>query len=275
MNNLIQESLDKLKAQNIQYPELDLRILLNHCSFDNEEIFLSNFNAKKININNFKKLLLKRLNKEPISKIIKNKYFWKHNFYVNNNVLDPRPETEIIIEETIQNITKEKKINILDIGTGSGCLAISLAKEFKNSKILAIDISDDALKIANKNIKKYNCQKQIKVKNTTFEKINDKFDLIISNPPYLSLDEYERLSFEVKNFDPKIALLGGNDGLDFYRNFSLNIEKLMKNSSLFICEIGYKQYEPCKKIFNKSNLILKKVTKDLQKIERTLTFLKI
>ena len=145
MNNLIKESLTKLKQKNISNPELDLRILLKHASKKNNEIILSNLNVDNIDIIKFKSYLKKRINRQPIAKIIKNKPFWKNDFYVNNFVLDPRPETELIIEESL-NIYKNKilNFNILDIGTGSGCIAISLAKEFKNASITCLLYTSDA-----------------------------------------------------------------------------------------------------------------------------------
>ena len=157
MNNLIKESLIKLKQVDIENPELDLRILLKHASKKNNEIILSNLNLDNIDIVKFKSYLQKRINRQPIAKIIENKPFWKNNFYVNNFVLDPRPETELIIEEVL-NIYRNKnlKLKILDIGTGSGCIAISLAKEFKYASITAIDISQEALKVATKNLKIHN-----------------------------------------------------------------------------------------------------------------------
>ena len=181
MNNLIKESLIKLKQKNITSPELDLRILLKHASKKNDEIILSNLNVDNIDIVKFKSYLQKRINRQPIAKIIKNKPFWKNDFYVNNFVLDPRPETELIIEEAL-NIYRNKnlKLKILDIGTGSGCIAISLAKEFKNASITAIDISKEALEVAEKNIKIHNCNNQIQLKMIDFKNINSKFDLIVT-----------------------------------------------------------------------------------------------
>ncbi len=175
MNNLIKASLIKLKKKNINNPELDLKILLQFSSKKNKEILLSNLNIQDINVIKFKNLLNKRLKRQPIAKIVKNKFFWKSRFYVNKFVLDPRPETEYIIEEIINNYkNKNEKLQILDIGTGSGCIAISLAKEFKNATITAIDISKEALLVARKNIKLHNCISQIKTKEIDFRKIKKK-----------------------------------------------------------------------------------------------------
>ena len=276
MNNLIKESLIKLKQKNITSPELDLRILLKHASKKNDEIILSNLNVDNIDIVKFKSYLQKRINRQPIAKIIKNKPFWKNDFYVNNFVLDPRPETELIIEEAL-SIYKNKnlKLKILDIGTGSGCIAISLAKEFKNAFITAIDISKEALEVAEKNLKIHNCNNNVLLKMVDFKNINTKFDLIVSNPPYLTNNQFHNADPEVKNFEPKLALIGGDDGLKFYREYSNNLQNLMHKYSNFICEIGINQREDCEEIFKNSGLYINKIVKDLQGIERILSFSKI
>ncbi len=276
MNDFINSTLLKLKENKILNPILDLKILLREASYIKQEIILSNLKIDNINIDYFNKLIQKRLNREPVSKIINRKYFWKNEFFVNSNVLDPRPESELIIEEVLNNIkNKNKKFNILDIGTGCGSLAISLAKELQNSKITAIDISKKAIEVAEKNLKIHAVEKQINLLHTGLENIYEKYDIIISNPPYIKEEDYKKLQREIKNFEPKIALVGGVDGLKFYKIFAKKIQQIMKNNSIFICEIGYNQLDDCKKIFRNSNLTLKKVSKDIQKIDRTLTFLKI
>ncbi len=276
MNNLIEESIKKLKQKNINNAELDIRILLKYASKKNNEMILSNLNLDNIDIVKFKSYLQKRINRQPVAKIINNKSFWKNDFYVNNYVLDPRPETELIIEEVL-NIYKNKniKLKILDIGTGSGCIAISLAKEFKNASITAIDISKEALEVAKKNLKIHNCSNQIELKKIDFKNINSKFDLIVSNPPYLTNDQFKNTDPEVKNFEPKLALVGGDDGLQFYREYSNNIKYLMNNSAYFVCEIGINQRKDCEQIFQNSGLCLNKIINDLQGIERILSFSKI
>ena len=276
MNNLIKESLAKLKKKNIDNPELDLRILLKYASKKNNEIILNNLNLDNIDITKFKIYLKKRINRQPIAKIINNKSFWKYDFYVNNFVLDPRPETELIIEEVL-NIYKNKnlKLKILDIGTGSGCIAISLAKEFKNASITAIDVSQEALEVAAKNSKIHNCGNQIQLKLIDFKNINSKFDLIVSNPPYLTNDQFNDTDPEVKNFEPKLALVGGNDGLKFYREYSNTLQNLMNKKAYFVCEIGINQRQDCEEIFQNSGLHLSNIIRDLQGIERIISFLKI
>jgi len=276
MNDFVISSLEKLKEKNIPNPEIDLRILLNYSKYCKNEIILSNFDLGQININLFNKLLKRRLSKEPISKIINKKNFWKDEFYVNKFVLDPRPETEGIIEESIKLIkNKNSTIKILDIGTGSGAIAISLAREFINANIMAIDISKEAINVANININNKKLNNQIQLKHTIFDRINEKFDLIVSNPPYLTKKELENTSLEIKNYEPLIALDGGEDGLDFYRYFSRKIIKLMNINSYLILEIGERQFRDCIDIFSLSKLNFHKKTQDLQKKDRILTYSKL
>ena len=253
MNDFIISALDKLKEKKIPNPEIDLRVLLNYSKYSKNEIILSNFDITQINVDLFNKILNKRLANEPISKIINKKNFWKDEFYVNKFVLDPRPETEGIVEESLKLIkNKQSNIKILDIGTGTGALAISLAREFINANIMAIDISEEAIKVANVNINNKKLNNQILLEQGTIDNIHDKFDLIVSNPPYLTKKELENTSQEIKNYEPYLALDGGEDGLDFYREFSRKIHKLMNIKSYLILEIGEKQFNDCKEIFSVS-----------------------
>ena len=276
MSDFIKKSIIELKNKKIPNPYLDLRIILNYSSKSKKEIFLSNFIKNDINLNKFNSLLKRRLKFEPISKIINNKNFWKYNFYVNNKVIDPRPETEIIIEQALKIIKNKKlNLNILDIGTGSGCLSVCLAKEFINSKIISIDSSKEAIKVAKKNFKKYKCEKQISSRICSIESIFEKFDLIVSNPPYLSLNEYKNTMLDIKKYEPKLAFLGGNDGLFFYRKFAYFLPNIMKKNSFLIIEIGENQAVQCLKIFEKTGLKFVKKVKDLQKKDRILIFSKL
>ncbi len=275
MSKLIEISLNKLKEKKIKNAELDLRIILTHSSFSKKQIFLNNFDIKDINLKLFTKNLNRRLNNEPISKIINKKYFWKNQFYVNKNVLDPRPETELIIEESLNLFKNSKKLKILDIGVGSGCLSVSLSQEFKNAEIIGIDVSKEVIKVAKKNILLNKCEEKIKLKYQELSDIDEKFNLIVSNPPYLSKFEFDNCEVDVKKYEPKLALIGGEDGLEFYRKFAKYVPKVMNKGSFFICEIGANQLKPCIDIFANSNLKLIKIRKDLQNIDRTLIFTNI
>ena len=276
MSDFIVSSLDKLKAKKIPNAEIDLRVLLNYSKYSKNEIILSNFDLDQINIDLFNKVLNRRLANEPISKIINKKNFWKDEFYVNEFVLDPRPETEGIVEESIKLIkNKNSNIKILDIGTGSGALAISLAREFINAKIMAIDISEEAIKVAHLNINNKKLNNQIQLRKTTLDNINEKFDLIVSNPPYLTKKEIKNISYEIKNYEPLIALDGGDDGLNFYREFSKKINKIMNVNSYLLVEIGEEQLKDCIDIFSLSGLNFHKKAQDLQKKDRILIYSKL
>lgn len=276
MNDFIIKSLEKLKKKKIPNAEIDLRVLLNYSKYSKNDIILSNFDLNQININLFNKVLNRRLAYEPVSKIINKKNFWKDEFYVNKFVLDPRPESEGIIEESLKLIkNKQSNIKILDIGTGSGALAISLAREFINADIMAIDISEEAIKVANVNINNKKLYNRIQLKQTTFDNINEKFDLIVSNPPYLTKRELDNISYEIKNYEPFIALDGGEDGLNFYRYFSRKINKIMNLKSYLILEIGEEQLGDCKDIFSLSKLNFHKKAQDLQKKDRILIYSKL
>ena len=276
MNDLINSSLEKLKEKNIPNAEIDLRVLLNYSKCTKNEIILSNFDLDQININLFNKVLNRRLSNEPISKIINKKNFWKDEFFVNEYVLDPRPETEGIIEESTKIIkNKHSSIKILDIGTGSGAIAISLAREFINANIMAIDISEEAINVANLNVNNKKLNNQIQLKKITLDNINEKFDLIVSNPPYLTKKELENTSYEIKNYEPLIALDGGDDGLNFYRDFSKKINKIMNVNSYLLIEIGAGQSRDCMDIFSISKLNFHKKAQDLQKKDRILIYSKL
>ena len=276
MNDFIISSLEKLKKKKIPNAEIDLRVLLNYSKYSKNEIILSNLDLDQININLFNKVLNRRLANEPISKIINKKNFWKDEFYVNEFVLDPRPETEGILEESLKLIkNKHSSIKILDIGTGSGAIAISLAREYINAKIMAIDISEEAIRVANVNINNKKLNNQIQLKHATIDNINEKFDLIVSNPPYLTKKELENTSYEIKNYEPLIALDGGEDGLNFYRDFSKKINKIMNVNSYLLLEIGEGQLKDCIDIFSLSKLNFHKKAQDLQKKDRILIYSKL
>ena len=276
MNNFIKDHLNLIKKYNIPNPELELRTLLNNCLLNNEVVFLNNFNINKINIQKFKSAFQRRLNYEPLSKIFNKKEFWSLNFYVNQCVLDPRPESEFLIQVIKKYFNNLKSnIKICDLGTGSGCLAITLAKIYNKSKITATDISKEALEIANKNAEKHYVTKQIKFINCDWFSNNERFDFVLSNPPYLSYNEYERCEINVKNFEPKIALVGGLDGLESYRQISNIVHSILNNNSFLFIEIGKSQTANVKNIFVKKNLKLIEIVKDYQQIDRVLVLKKI
>ena len=263
MNNLISSSISALKEKKIPNPELDIRILLKHSSHNDKDIILSNMNIDDIDINFFKSLLLKRLNNEPISKIVNKKYFWKDEFFVNFDVLDPRPETELIIEEALNNVNRNKKLDILDIGTGSGCLAISLAKEFPNAKIIAIDISRKALNVAKYNAKLHQLENRIKFYKSSVDNFfKGNYDLIISNPPYVNQFYLKYLEKDVIGFEPNLALKGGIDGFTILKRVIKKSSRLLKIGGKLILEIGFDQKLKVSELLKKEKYFVNKIVKD-------------
>ena len=267
MNNFLDSHLKKL-SNHFDYPELELRVLLNKSSIIDKEIFFSNFEIKQIYIQIFKESFVRRLKNEPISKIFNSKEFWKYNFFVNKFVLDPRPETELIIEKVLNYFPdKNKKLKILDLCTGSGCIAISLAKEYLNSKITATDISSKALKVAKINSKKLNCNNIKFIKCDLLDKIS-KYDIIVSNPPYLSKFDYKKVSDEIKLFEPKIALFAKRNGYEFYNRLAILLPIIVSKKSMIFIEIGHSQAKKCREIFESSKLECLEIVKDYQNLDR-------
>ena len=225
------------------------------------------FDKKQITKKEYKKLkkvAKKRVSGMPLSKILKEAYFYKECFYVNTNVLTPRKETELLVEEIIKDY-KDKKVNILDIGTGSGCIAILLKKHL-NANVTALDISKKALKVAKKNAK--NLKETITfIKSNLFEKVNETFDVIVSNPPYIKSEEINSLQEEVKNYDPHLALDGGITGYNIYKQIiKCAPQKLKENGKLYL-ELGIGQSATVKKMLEKKFKDIK-IIKDYNNIDR-------
>jgi release factor glutamine methyltransferase len=269
----------KLQKQNISSYKIDSEILLRKALNASKEFIIFNPDnlLTSLQKTEFLDLVKRRENFEPISHIINNREFYGFNFYVNNDVLDPRPDSEILIE-LVQELysNKNQNIEILEVGTGSGCLIITLSKIYKNSINVALDISKNALKVANKNSLNNQATKQIEfIESNLFcalENKNKKFNLVISNPPYIPSKEINNLQNEVKNFEPILALDGGEDGLDFYRKIAKDSKNYLLKDSYIILEIGFDQKKEIVEIFEKENFQFVKSKKDLANIERSLAF---
>ena len=267
MNNFLNLHLKEL-SNHFDYPELELRVLLNRTSIIDKEIFFSNFNIEQIDLQIFKESFDRRLKKEPISKIFNSKEFWKYNFFVNEFVLDPRPETELIIEKVLNYFpNKNKKLKILDLCTGSGCIGISLAKEYINAKVTATDISSKALKVAKINSQKIRCNNIEFIQCDLLNKIS-KYDIVVSNPPYLSNFDYENISDEIKLFEPKIALFANRNGYEFYNRLASLLPNIISQKSVIFIEIGHSQAKKCIEIFESSKLKCIEIYKDYQNLDR-------
>ena len=237
---LINEGSYKLKQSDIISHQLDSEILLSKVLNKTRENLLINLeqNIDGKNVKKFEKLILRRSLDEPIAYILKKKEFWSKTFVINNDTLIPRPETELMVEKLVC-IYKKKKINILDIGTGSGCILISLLSELKQSNCIGIDISKKTIKIAIKNSKKINQKNNIKFLNRSLSNFHHKkFDLIVSNPPYIRTRDIKNLDNSIKYYEPKIALDGGNDGLDVIKKVIYKSKDILKVNGLLALEIG-------------------------------------
>ena len=257
----------KLKENKIPSFILDSEILLSKSLKKTREEILTNLD-QKINKNEilvFNNYLLRRLKNEPIAYILEEKEFWSKNFYVNKSTLIPRPETELLVDKLLK-IFNGKKITILDIGTGSGCIILSLLGELKNSTGVGVDISSNAIEVAKKNASKQKLLKRIKLWRKSFEKIfNYKFDLIVSNPPYIEKKEFINLSYDIKKYEPKIALDGGNDGLDLNKKVIYKSKNILKIKAMLALEIGNEQFRKVSKILVKNNFRIKNIVKDYKK----------
>ena len=252
LHNTIKKASLLLKNNNIDSHELDAQILLSDILGVNREFLITNdkLNISKKNVQRYKQAIKRRINNEPVAYIIGKKEFWSENFLVNYGTLIPRPETELMIYK-ILNFFKNKKVNILDIGTGSGCVLLSILKELKFSRGIGIDISSKAIKTAKKNSKILNLLNRSKFKIFGISEFNQgKYDLIVSNPPYIPKREIKKLSKDIINYEPILALDGGKDGLDLIKKVIYKSKYLLKKNGLFALEIGNNQYKKVTYLLN-------------------------
>lgn len=213
-------------------------------------------------------------NGEPVSKIIGKRSFWKDEFIISKDVLDPRQDSETIIEAILENIDIDKSIRVLDIGTGSGCLIISVLREYKNAVGVAVDISEEALNIAITNANNIlGNTGRISFDKSDFAKdITDTFDVIISNPPYIKSSDIKYLDDAVRLYDPILALDGGESGIAAYEAIAVGSKRLLSKDGLIFLEIGHTQKDDVCKIFAFFGYMLKAVYKDIQNIDRVVVF---
>ena len=267
-----------LKKSKIKNPNLDTELILSKViNKKREEILLNTNNKLKIkDIIKFKNYLLRRHQKEPIAYILGYKYFWKHKFLTNKSVLIPRPDTELVVEETLKYLANDKSKKILDVGTGSGCIIISLIKERPKCSATAIDISIKAINVAKTNAKLHQLENKINFINIDIDKYkSSNYDLIISNPPYINSIELNRLDNDIKFHEPKLALSGGFDGLRELKKVIFKSKKLLKINGKLILEIGYKQKNQCVRILNDNKFYINKISKDLSGKDRCIVSTKL
>ena len=258
-----------LKENNFETYSLDVEVLLmNVTGFSKTQLYLNtDYTLKTEEYEKFKKFFNRRLKNEPIAYIIEKCEFMGMNFLLNNHTLIPRPDTEILVEKAIEIINKNNFNNALDIGTGSGAIAISLAK-YCNINVTALDINDKVVEMAKKNAN-INKVKNIEfIQSDIFEKIKNKYDIIVSNPPYIKTQDIKTLEKNVKNYEPILALDGGKSGLIFYEKITNNAIKYLNKNGYLIFEIGYDQAEDVKNIMENNNFYNITVLKDLSGLDR-------
>ena len=228
-----------LKNRNITSHKIDAEIILSHVLKTSREKLLINEQAiSYINLKRFKKIISRRSKKEPIAYIFNKKEFRSKDFYVVKNSLIPRPETELLIDPIIKKF-KGKSIYFLDMGVGTGCIMLSILSELNNSRGLGIDICNKAISVAKINLETMKLNKRASLKCRSIDTIyNKKFDLIVSNPPYIVKREINQLSEDIKKFEPQKALDGGHDGLDVIRKVIYKSKNILKLNGILALEIG-------------------------------------
>lgn len=275
---ILNNGINSLKISNIINPELDSELLLSKALNKKREKILTNL-KKEVNkkqLDKFNLYLSRRKKKEPIAYILGFKYFWKYKFFINKSVLVPRPETEQIVEETLNYLSDNESKKILDIGTGSGCIIVSVLKERSKCKAIAIDISSKALKVAKTNAKIHHLENKIKFINIDIDKFNyNKYDLILSNPPYISNIDLIRLDGDIRIYEPRESLSGGLDGYEEITKVIEKSSKLLKNNGKLIVEIGDTQKNNVLKLLKNNGFYINKTGKDLSGRDRCIVSTKI
>lgn len=263
-------------------PKLDTEILLQKALGDVDRLYIQLNLDKKLSdeeLKCFNEMINDRLNGRPIAYIVKNREFMALDFYVEEGVLIPRPDTEPLVEEVIELSKGMKDVNIVDIGTGSGAISVSLAKYIKNSYVYSLDISDKALSIGKKNAVNNEVDDKIEfIKSDVFTGIKDrnlKLDIIVSNPPYIKKEDMKTLHTQVKDYEPYIALEGGEDGLDFYRTITEESLKYLKSNGILAFEVGHDQANDVCTIMENHGYKKIYTKKDLQGIDRVVIGFKL
>lgn len=277
---LYQELVDTLIKADVCSPRLEARLLIAHVCNLNPNDVTSHVSLTDVQKQHLEMLVQQRLEHKPLDKILGHKEFYKYDFLVTESVLSPRPDTEILLEAVIDIIRTYRLSSVLDLGTGSGCILLSLLKEITSLQGIGVDKSDQALNIAYQNAKILQVDTRCNLLQADWfypsftDKIKQRFDMIVSNPPYIPTADIDTLETEVKNFDPILALDGGYDGLDSYRKIAEISPLLLTTNGYVALEIGINQADDVNSIFTGNGFNLLKIIKDLSGIERCLIFVK-
>ena len=278
IENILNEGINILQKNKIANPQLDSEILLsNSIKRDKKHIIL---NPKEIlnseQLRKFKSLIERRKKGEPIAYLINKKEFWKDEFFVNKDVLIPRPDSELIIEQVLKIYSKDDQLQVLDIGTGSGCILLSILKERSNFYGTGIDISKKSINVSKFNAKQLNLTNRVKFFHSSVDNFNNgKYDIIVSNPPYIEQLSLKYLEKDVVNFEPKLALSGGFDGFSKIRKVINKASILIKKNGKFILEIGFNQKNKVIKILKEEGFYVNKAIKDYGNNDRCIISTKI
>ena len=278
IQSAIKKGQSILISKNIKTAELDSEILMSKAIKKEKKFLILNCseNISKKSFDTFNSLINQRAKGKPVAYLIKKKDFWKYEFVVNQDVLIPRPDTEILVEKILELTKNKNKINLLDIGIGSGCILFSILKEKKNFYGTGIDISDKSLKICKINSHKLGLINRVKLFKSDIDNFNlGKYDLIISNPPYIKKSTLKCLDKDIVDFEPKHALDGGIDGLSEIRKVINKSSELIKKKGFLILEIGFDQKTHVKKILNNKGFYIKEIVKDLANNDRCIISVKI
>ena len=274
----LNEAREELKKNDIKTSNLDSELLISEVLNTDRKFVILN-NGKEIHHKDylyFKKLVNQRSKGKPIAYLIGKKSFWKYEFYVNDKVLIPRPDTELIIEQVLKIYKNKENVNFLDIGVGSGCILLSILKEKKNFFGTGIDVSKEILKICALNADKLGIKNKYKLFKSNIDNFKyGKYDLIISNPPYIKKLDLKYLDKEILNFEPRLALDGGLDGLSEIRKVIAKSSELIKKKGKLILEIAFDQKYEVKEILKNNGFYIERIVKDLSKNERCIISTKI
>ena len=273
IEELLRYGKEKLEKQKIEDASIISRILVQYVlKIDRNKLIINKNDNVDINKENeYKEYIEKIIKGKPVQYITNNQEFMRLNFYVDENVLIPQPDTEILVEEVIKSIDIKENIEILDMCTGSGCIGISLAKNIKNTKVTLVDISKEAIETAKKHAIQNEVENKITfIQSDMFENVKGKFDIIVSNPPYIKTNIIQTLDKQVQN-EPHIALNGGEDGLDFYKILINEAHKYLKKDGKIFLEIGYDQKQEVESLAKQSKHYKKIETiKDLSQNDRVI-----
>ena len=278
INSILDDGYKDLINSSSKTSKLDAELLLSSVIKKNvkEIIFDRSIKASKNQLKRFKALITRRKLGEPIAYILKKKEFWRNIFYVDKNVLIPRPDTEILIEEAIKLLNKKQTKFVLDIGTGSGCIIISLAKERTNIVGTGIDISKSAIKVAKINAKMHHLKNRIKFYNSSVDNFfKGKYDLIISNPPYINNLKIRYLVKDILGFEPLVSLKGGPDGSAILNRVIKKSSVLIRIGGKLVLEIGYDQRYMVTKLLKKEGFYINRLVKDYANNDRCVVATKL